>query len=42
MDIHKFSLILKEGDYEALTNVVSINSKRKKNIQLKDYDKVRN
>ena len=42
MDIYKFSLTLKEEDYEALISVDSINSKRKKNIQLKGYDKVRN
>ena len=42
MDIYKFSLTLKKEDYEALINVDSINSKRKKNIQLKGYDKVRN
>ena len=42
MDIYKFSLTLKEEDYEAMICVDSINSKRKKNIQLKDYDKVRN
>ena len=42
MDIYKFSLTLKEEDYEALICVDSINSKRKKNIQLKGYDKVRN
>lgn len=42
MDIYKFSLTLKQEDYEAMVIVDSINSKRKKNIQLKDYDKVRN
>lgn len=42
MDIYKFSLTLKQEDYEAMVIVDSINSKRKKKIQLKDYDKVRN
>ena len=42
MDIYKFSLKLKEEDYKALINEDSINSKRKKNIQSKEYDKVRN
>ena len=41
MDIYKFSLTLKEEDYEAMVIVDSINSKRKKNIQAKGYDKVR-
>ena len=38
MDIYKFNLTLKEEDYEALINVDSINSKRKRNIQTKGYD----
>ena len=38
MDIYKFNLTLKEEDYEALINVDSIYSKRKKNIQTKGYD----
>ena len=42
MDIYKFSLTLKQEDYEAMVIVDSINSKRKKNIQSKEYDKVRN
>ena len=41
MDIYKFSLTLKQEDYEAMVIVDSINSKRKKNIQAKGYDKVR-
>ena len=36
MDIYKFSLTLKQEDYEAMVIVDSINSKRKKNIQEKD------
>ena len=42
MDIYKFILTLKEEDYETLISVDFINSKRKKNIQSKGYDKVRN
>lgn len=42
MDIYKLNLTLKEEDYEAQINVDSIYSKRKKNIQAKGYDKVRN
>ena len=38
MDIYKFSFTQKQEDYEAMVIVDSINSKRKKNIQLKDYD----
>ena len=42
MDIYKFSLTLKQEDYEAMVIVDSTNSKRKKNIQAKGYDKVLN
>ena len=42
MDIYKFSLTQKQEDYEAMVIVDSINNKRKKNIQVKGYDKVRN
>ena len=42
MDIYKFSITLKQEDYEAMVIVDSINNKRKKNIQVKGYDKVRN
>jgi len=42
MDIYKISLTLKQEDYEAMVIVDSINRKRKKNIQVKGYDKVRN
>lgn len=42
MDIYKFSLTQKQEDYEAMVIVDSTNSKRKKNIQAKGYDKVRN
>ena len=42
MDIYKFSLTLKQEDYEAMVSVDSTNSKRKKNIQVKGYDTVRN
>lgn len=38
MDIYKFSLTLKQVDYEAMVIVDSIYSKRKKNIQTKGYD----
>ena len=38
MDIYKFSLTLKQEDYEAMVIVDSTNSKRKKNIQVKGYD----
>ena len=38
MDIYKFSLTLNQEDYAAMINVDSINSKRKKNIQTKEYD----
>ena len=41
MDIYKFSLTQKQEDYEAMVIVDSTNSKRKKNIQAKGYDKVR-
>ena len=42
MDIYKFNLTQKQEDYEAMVIVDSTNSKRKKNIQAKGYDKVRN
>ena len=42
MDIYNFNLTLKEEDYEAMVIVDSTNSKRKKNIQVKGYDKVQN
>ena len=42
MDIYKFSLTLKQEDYEAMVIVDSINNKRKKNIQEIRHDKVRN
>ena len=42
MDIHKFSLTQKQEDCEAMVTVDSLNNKRKKNIQAKGYDKVRN
>ena len=41
MDIYKFSLTQKQEDYEVIVIVDSINRKRKKNIQVKGYDKVR-
>ena len=42
MDIYKINLTLKQENYEAMVIVDSTNSKRKKNIQVKGYDKVRN
>ena len=42
MNLYKFSLTQKQEDYEAMVIVDSTNSKRKKNIQVKGYDKVRN
>ena len=42
MDIYKFSLTQKQEDYEAMVTVDSINNTRKKNIQAKGSDKVRN
>ena len=42
MDIYKFSLTLKQEDYEAMVIVDFTNSKRKKNIQEIRHDKVRN
>lgn len=42
MDIYKFSLILKGEDLEVLILVDYMHSKRKKNIQSKGYEKVRN
>lgn len=42
MDIYKFTLTYKHEDYEAIIGLDYSNDKRKKNIQRKRYDKVRN
>ena len=42
MDIYKINLTLKQENYEAMVIVDFTNSKRKKSIQAKGYDKVRN